>query len=353
MRVGIVDFDTKQERTGHGLTVRFPNIACGQMYGYHVQRGDTVVFPWRGERVERLYVSVLYTWSRPAVERLVPLWEQAADEVLIGGTGWDWRVPLPAAIATTSPRWTYELYGIDYGIGYTQRGCHVGCPYCVVPRKEGRREYRVGQIADLVNPRSQHLVLLNNNSMAEEGFFEDVAEIRERGLTVNWNQANDITLLTPRHAAALAGVRYRNFNATNPMLHFAMDQMQRRKRDPATGEIVTYDMLALVPERVQMLKAAGIPAYHLTFYLLLGYDTTMEEDLVRFHLLHDLGCNVYALIYRPLSGPASRDGKGRPQGYWVKPLRDWINGHAFRTTPFVEFDRLQRAMQQMRLDTAE
>ncbi|WP_374711521.1 hypothetical protein [Symbiobacterium terraclitae] len=349
MRVGILDLDSKRERMGHGKTDRFPNLACGKIYGYHKLNGDEIIYPWRGERVDRLYVATIFSWTRPAIERQLPVWERATGEIIIGGTGWDYRSKLPPEIEAVSPRWTYDLYGIDYGIGFTVRGCHVGCSFCVVPRKEGTKEYRVATIGDLVNPRGNHVVLLNNNSFAEDGFFDDVAEIRERGLTVNWNQANDITLLTPAHAAALASVQYRNFNCTKPMLHFACDQMIKRKLDPMTGQVVEYDMLRVVPEKVRMLAETGIPPHHLTFYMLIGFDTTLEEDLARFYMLHDLGCHVYAMMYRDLRGRNGVDGRGRPQGAWVKPLRDWINGHGFRNVPFAEFDRYVRRQQQLRL----
>lgn len=350
MRVAIYDLDTKKEKMGHGKTERFPNLACGQIYGYHKLAGDEVIYPWNEEPVDRLYVSAIFSWTEQAIRRLLPRWELVAKEIVIGGTGWDWRSKLPPEIEAVDPKWAYEMYDIDYGIGFTVRGCHVGCSFCVVPRKEGTKEYRVSTIADLINPRSKHVVLLNNNSFAEAGFFDDVAEIRDRGLTVNWNQANDITLLEPRHAEAVRSVKYRNFNNSHAMLYFACDQMIRRKRHPITGETVEYDMMQVVPERIRMLKEAGVPPHHLNFYLLIGFDTTLEEDMARFHMLSDLGCDVYAMMFRDLKGRVGVDGRGKPQSVHVKPFRDWINGHVFRRVPFVEFDRYVRAQRQTTLE---
>jgi hypothetical protein len=191
-------------------------------------------------------------------------------------------------------------------------------------------------------------VLLNNNSFADIGFFEDVEEIRERGLTVNWNQANDITLLTHDHAQALASVQYYNFARTKRMLHFSWDQMIKRKVDPATKQRVEYDMTKVVTEKVKMLCEYGIPSHHLTFYMLIGFDTTLEDDLHRFHTLNNLGCHVYAMMFRDLNGKVGVDGKGQPQSPHVKPLRDWINGHAFRTVKnFHEFDRYKAEIKKL------
>lgn len=372
VRIGILDLDTKKEKMGHGKHEKYPNLAAGKIYGYHKMQGDEIIYPYKGEKVDRLYVSTIFSWSRPSIQKQLPFWHERAGEVLIGGSGWD-EYPhnvhqLSPEIEAVDPRWTYELYDIDYGIGFTVRGCHVGCGFCMVWRKEGLKEYRVSPIEKLINPRSNHLVLLNNNSFADIGFFEDAEEIRERGLTVNWNQANDITILTPRHAEAVASVEFRNFSRTSKMLHFAMDQVTKTKvvkKDPHSpiytslqyidGDMakitdidsdklkVSFDMLKVVPEKVKMLGEYGIKPSQLTFYTLIGFDTNLEEDLERFHLLNDLGCNVYAMMFRDLSGRYGVDGKGNPQSPHVRPFRDWVNGHAFRNVPFYEFDRWNKA----------
>ena len=349
LRIGILDIDTKKEKLGHGKLDRFPNLACGKIYGYHLLQGDEIVYPWRGEPVDRLYVSAIFSWSRPAIERQLPAWQKVAAEIIIGGTGWDWRVNLPPEIEAVDPRWTQDLYGVDFGLGFTVRGCHVGCPYCIVPRKEGLTETRVTTVADLLRPHNSHLVLLNNNSFAEAGFFADVADIRERGISVNWNQANDITILEYPHAVAVASVKYRNYANTKSMLHFACDQMIRRKKDPLTGAFVEYDMLKVIPEKVRMLGEAGVPPHHLTFFILVGFDTTLEEDLARFHMIHNLGCHGWVQLFRDLKGRPGIDGKGRPQPIHAKPFRDWVNGHAFRNVPFHEFDRYTKRQGQLTL----
>lgn len=345
MRIGILDIDSQKIKTKTGEYKKFPNIACGKIYGYHKLQGDEIIYPYAGEQVDKLYISTIFSWTKPHIARLLETYKPVAKEIEVGGTGWDWRSKLPPEIEAIDPKWTYEMYNIDYGIGFTIRGCHVGCSFCVVPRKEGIKEYRVAHIRDLINPKSNHVVLLNNNSFADVGFFEDIEEIKAYKLTVNWNQANDITLLTPEIAEAVASVEYRNFNRTLKMLHFACDQIVKRKRCPVTGEWMSYEMLKVVPEKVRMLKEYGIPPSHLTFYMLIGFDTTLEEDLARFNMLNDLGCNVYAMMFRDLNGKIGVDGKGNPQGVWVKPLRDWINGYAFRNYRFEEFDRYKKALE--------
>lgn len=378
MKVGILDIDTKKEEDNKRQVKKFPNIACGKIYGYHKMQGHEVIHPWNGEKVDKLYVSTIFSWSTTLIKRMIPVWERVAKEIIIGGSGWDAYpnavTQLPPEIEKVDPNWTYELYDINYGIGFTVRGCHVGCGFCMVWRKEGLKEYRVSHIEKLINPRTNHLILLNNNSFADVGFFEDVEEIKERKLSVNWNQANDITILTPKHAEALQGVNFTNFNHTEKTLYFAFDQMIKTKivevdeNNPTysslkyipsdamkitklntpPGEVekvrVSFDMLKVVKNKIEMLEEYGIRKRKLSFYTLIGYDTTLENDLERFALLQQYDSNVYAMKFRDLTGKVDVDGRGEKQAFHVKPFQAWVNGKAFRNVPFFEFDRYQRAL---------
>ncbi|KIL37944.1 hypothetical protein SD70_29585 [Gordoniibacillus kamchatkensis] len=358
MRIGILDIDTKKETDGFGRKSKYPNIACGKIYGYHKLNGDEVIYPYNGEKVDRLYISTIFTATRPMIKRMLPYWEQRADEILIGGTGWDDYTKAPYTITGLPPEieaiphmnWTYEMYDINYGIGFTTRGCHVGCSFCVVPKKEGMTEYRDVTVKDLINPRGKHVILMNNNSLAHKDFYEDIEEIKEYGLTVHWDQANDITLVTPKVAQALRSVDYRGFDGKKKQLFFAFDLMTKKKIDPETGGTVTYDMTKVVPERVKLLNEFGIPSHHLVFYMLIGFNTTEEEDLERVEILRSLGCEIYPMLYRDLNGKVGVDWRGNPQPFHVRALRDWINSGVYRKTPFKDFDRRDRHKKQRQIE---
>ena len=347
MKIGILDIDTKKEEDSFGRKSKYPNIACGKIYGYHKLKGDEIIYPYNGEKVDKLYISVIFTNTRKMIKKMLPFWETVATEILIGGTGWDEYIKppytiseLPAEIeAIPHMKWTYEMYDIDYGIGFTTRGCHVGCAFCVVPKKEGIVEYRETKIFDIINPRSKKIILMNNNSLAHKGFFEDIKEIKKYNLSVHWDQANDITLVDKKVAEALHSVNYRGFNGKKKQLFFAFDLMIRKKIDPDHGGTITYDMIQEVPKRVKILNDAGIPSRHLVFYLLIGYNTTEKQDLQRVEILRSLGCEIYPMLYRDLNGEINVDANHNLQGAHVRALRDWINSGVYRKTPFVEFDR--------------
>lgn len=356
MRIGILDIDTKVDTdrgNQFGRKSRYPNIACGKIYGYHKLQGDEIIYPYHGERVDRLYISTIFTSTRQMLKRMLPYWEQRAKEVIIGGTGWDDYSRQPYTITELPPEieavphypWTYEMYDIDYGIGFTTRGCHVGCAFCVVPKKEGLSEYRETRVKDLINPRSKHMVLMNNNSLAHKEFFQDIEEIKEHGLSIHWDQANDITLVTPKVAEALASVDYRGFNSKDKHLFFAFDQLVKKKIDPEHGGLVTYDMMKVVPEKVRMMKEYGISPSHLNFYMLLGYNTTEEEDLARVYLLKDLGCDIHPMLFQDLNGRPKVDGYGKPQQPHSSAIRDWVKSYKYRSIPLHDFTKYQKRKQ--------
>jgi hypothetical protein len=94
-----------------------------------------------------------------------------------------------------------------------------------------------------------------------------------------------------------------------------------------------------VPEKVKLLAEYGIPAHHLVFYMLIGFNTTEEEDLQRVEILRSLGCEIYPMLFRDLNGRPGVDGNGKPQSFHVRALRDWINSGVYRKTPFKDFER--------------
>lgn len=358
MIIGILDIDTKKEKNNREAVEKYPNPACGKIYGYHMMQGDEIIYPWKGEKVDKLYISTIFSKTRRHLLKMMSYYESRAKEVIIGGTGWDDYTPgkfvitnLPKEINEVHHRWTYEMYDIDYGIGKTSEGCHVGCGFCMVPKKEGLVEYRVNKIEDIINPKyydrnpdgslkhqgSNHIVLMNNNSLADPGFYDDVNTINELKLSVHWDQANDITMINEKNARALSTVNFRGFTGRRRALYFAADLMIKRKIDKETGKKVEYDMMNVIPERVKILKEYGILPSHLSWYMLIGWNTSLEEDLMRFHMLNDLGCNVYAMQFQDLNGKINVNGRGNPQSIHVKHFRRWVNGYAFRKCKFEDF----------------
>ena len=172
--IGIIDVDGK-----------LPNLALMKISAYFKAAGETVEFVRAGQEYEKIYAAALFTRSKEKCGRLVEIY---GDKVEIGGTGWDVKKRLPEEIEAYRP--DYDLYTaadlagrmrgigtrehklqkaqqiVDAGIGFTSRGCVRKCGFCFVPAKEGAFRQET-PIADIINPRS-NIIILNDNNLTKK-----------------------------------------------------------------------------------------------------------------------------------------------------------------------------------------
>lgn len=290
-----------------------PNVALMRLSAYHKALGDEVVLNATPmDRPDLVYISTLFTWQRRSIEALASAFAGQSD-VRIGGSGWDLALRLPAEV-DAMPN-DYGLYGIDYGMGYSSRGCIRRCSFCPVPKSEGRiREDNA--LGFLLNPASNKLMLLDNNFFASD-WQPKLEEIERGGLVVDWPQGNDIRLMTPEIAAGLYRLKQKRQLAgdrfTKPgWLHFAWDLPSN---DARTDEVAAG---------IRTLFAAGFGPNHLRFYLLIGYPGySVEEEVYRITTLHGLGIEPYVMVYRDFGETDQRDPVRMD-------IQHWNNGHVWR-----------------------
>jgi hypothetical protein len=297
-------------------------VALMRLSAYHKAQGDSVTLnPLPLLPLEKVYISTIFTWRRREIETIASYFTAHAD-VQIGGSGWDLALKLPPEVDEFAP--DYDLYTIDYGMGYSSRGCIRRCAFCPVPKMEGG-VYEDQEIGRLLNPRSNKLMLLDNNFFASD-WRPKVAEIERRALRVDWPQGNDIRLLTPEIAATLYRLHQRgqlwgDQFTRKGWLHFAWDLPSN---DARTDEVVAG---------IRLLFAAGFGPSHLRFYVLIGFPGySIEEELHRITTLHALGIEPYVMVYRDFG---ERDTRDRQR----MAMQKWNNGHVWRGVPFAAFER--------------
>ena len=262
MRIGLIDIGGK-----------LPNLALMKVSAYHKAMGDTISLGTGGDLT---YISCVFSKHRHVAEKLLDMYTAA----VVGGPGWDHTVTLPSEIEACQP--DYSLYGIDYGFGRLTAGCPGNCPWCVVPAMEGHESKTVTEAKDIVNPHSDFLVLLDANILACPDWPEHFREIRERGLTVNFTQGLDIRYVNDMVAHELAQLKVSNINRTRNDLYFAWDKPE-----------IEHHVIS----GIKALKEAGIGTYRLQFYILVGYNTTWEQDYHRYTVLRELGAEPYIMCY--------------------------------------------------------
>ena len=321
MRILLIDFDGK-----------LPNLALMKLSSWHKAQGDEVYLN-SCEKPDKVYISTLFTWNRPKVEKLLQVYPDAE----VGGTGWDfiaendkWKGvshDLPPEIEAMKP--DYDLYTVmdiyerikrgigtkagkmakaktiaNAGIGLSSRGCIRDCCwYCIVRIKEGAF-HQVAEISDLLNSRSNVLILLDNNLTADPDVIEKLHEIRDRGLTVDISQGIDIRLVTPEIAQASSEVKH--FRS----LHYAWDLMEFERQ---------------VREGIGILSASVKKWRHMCF-MLTCYNTTFEEDVYRFRRIREMNIDPYVMPYN----------KAYPSEKHHHFAR-WVNGRIYKKCSFEEY----------------
>ena len=192
---------------------KIPNIVLAKSSTYFKNLGEEVGFYEEGRKHTKIIGSAIFTKSKHICEKLK---EQYGDIIEIGGTGWDIEKKLPDVIEKCKP--DYNLYSaemiykrirgimtkearmkkaetiVNAGIGFTSRGCVRACKFCFVPEKEGCFK-QVAEIKDLLNPKSNVLILNDNNLTADPYCIEKLHEIRDRKLIVDINQGCDVRLV--------------------------------------------------------------------------------------------------------------------------------------------------------------
>jgi len=270
---------------------------------HHKDLGDDVVLyaPLWAKTYDKVYASKIFDFSDGSL--------LDSERMVIGGTGWDLKVELPAGIEALQP--DYSLYGYPHNIGFTMRGCRFRCQFCVVPEKEGKPRTN-NTIEEIWQQRdSDFVVLLDNDFFGNPDWAARIAEIRRHDLRVSFSQGLNIRIITDEQAAALASVRFRNLSGKKAQVHFAWDQWGK-------GTEKT------VREGFERCVAAGVKPYKMAFFVLVGFNTTEAQDLYRINLLHDWGCDAFVMPYN----------KSDP---YQSALARWCNKHVWKSAPWEEY----------------
>lgn len=270
---------------------KVPNLALMKIAGYHEALGDEVSV-YNGllfaSQYDKIYASKLFQFTPTP---------QIPENMIIGGTGIDFYNKLPKEIEEATP--SYSLHpDCNYHLGFSMKGCRFNCKFCCVPKKEGK-PYNYNTIDEiLINPNGKdRLMLLDNDFFGGENWKANLIRIKELNLKVCFVQGLNIRILTEEQAEYLSQVKYYNSKFKAKYLTFAWDRWQDKKR---------------VEKGIALCNKAGIPSKNMQFFVLIGFDTTPEQDLERVMILKELGCKPFVMAY-------NKDDK------YQKAFQRWVN----------------------------
>ena len=293
MKVGLLDLDN----TG------FPNLALMKLSAWHKQKGDDIWFNFPLNEVDQTYVSCVFPKNRHKLPSL--------DHIVFGGTGFGWPgrysvgflecLPdseLPPQIEHTKP--DYSLYNATASYGFTSRGCIRHCPWCVVPEKEGNIKSNA-TIYEFWDRKYRNIILLDNNLLASPNWRMTLTDLLMENLRVDFNQGLDIRLVNTENADYLAKLKYIK------RLRFAFDDIRMEKQ---------------FRKGIDILKKVKITLSSLSIYFLIGFNSSLEEDLERLRIIQGYGASPFAMKYEEVNGvKATVDRSNRELHEFAR----WVN----------------------------
>lgn len=273
MRVGLHDSDN----TG------FPNLALMKLSAWHKAQGDSV--EWWNPLLpyDKVYSSKVFTFT--------PENPYLPENTIKGGTGYGILDELPSEIDAMLP--DYSIYPkCDHAIGFLTRGCIRKCPWCIVPKKEGKiRPYRTWQ--EIKRPDSRDIVFMDNNVLACEWGLKQIEDMGGKNVRVDFNQGLDARLITDDVAQMLARLKWINY------IRMSAD---------------TDAMLDVVLTAIDRLGKYGVKPYRVFVYVLIQDIVSGERRAIA---LREVGANPFAQPYRDFTTNAEPPQEQRDLARWV------------------------------------
>ena len=276
MKIGLIDVDGYKG---------YPNFALMKISAYHKKQKDLVEWVNKDDHYDIVYASKVFTFTPDYNYE-----EVKADQIIKGGTGYSIKEKLPEEIESYN-KLDYTLYPeCNFSLVFFSRGCIRQCKFCIVNDKEGSI-YPVKPVK--LNTKGQWIDVLDNNFFANPKWEDALNYLKKQNLPINF-RGIDIRILNEKQAVALNKIKIKN------SIFIAWDN-PRQDLTPYLDFITKY-----------------IKPYKIRCYVLVGYNSTIEEDLYRINTLRKYNILPYVMVYKDYNDPKEKTP-------YQKDLARWVN----------------------------
>jgi len=281
MKIGLIAVDDHN----------FPNLPLMKISSFYKKQGDLVEWCNPLLSYDKVYVSKVFDFT-PDFNTCIN-----SKDIIFGGTGYDLKNKLPFDIENIYP--DYSLYrDNNTSYGFLTRGCPRNCSFCIVSKKEGCKSYQVADLNYFHN-NQKYIKLLDPNILACKDSDHLLIELKNTKALIDFTQGLDIRFMDHDKINILNQIKIK-------MIHFAWDNY----------EFKTFNLLK------EFRKSFKFSNSKLRVYVLVNYNTTIDQDLERIYKLLEVGYEPYIMIYNKDKAPSK-----------IKDMARWINGWIFRKCP--------------------
>lgn len=301
--------------------VQMVALALRKLYNHYKANGDEVEFIFAGKTPKQvpdvICFSVIFLFNLHFEIGYIRAYQQRYPKakIRVGGISVSLRpeifreklgddveimVGIDEGFDRVAPN--YEMAPSKFSYGFTSRGCINKCGWCVVPKIEGKLRVIDGWRNQL-GPHNLFLSMDNNLlACGEEHLVSVMQTMRERKMKIDFNQGLDCVVFAK-------GKEFhkimKDFKANIDNMRFSWDGKRQNK---------------YVEMAVNALDQIGIRA---TWYMLYGFDDTIEEVHERLYFLLSRKQNVKLMRYRDLeTGAYNADVEG-----WHTKLSSLVGRH--------------------------
>jgi len=277
---------------------RFPPLGLLKLSTYHKKKGDTTELVHGQVKPKKtpnlIYVTSLFTYAWSPVHKAIKYYKKMfpKSKIILGGlyaslmpdhakkSGAD-KIHIGLFKDAENLMPDYDLIPEwDGSIIFASRGCIRNCPFCAVPKLEGKPNNLKYSIKHLIYPKHTRVILWDNNILACKNWRAIFDELIELGLKVDFNQGIDARLITDEVAEKLSHMKF-------DLLRLAYDN----------------SIYHLCLERaIRILDKHGISKKKIVVYTLFNFENDDPEDFwERIKDLLGWGVASYPMRYQPLT----------------------------------------------------
>jgi hypothetical protein len=280
MKVGLIDVDSKM-----------PNLALMKIKTFYPKA--EWAYPLNYNSFDKIYVSSIFNFSDKS---WIP------KNCVRGGTGFDIKSKLPREIDECQPDYSIYLNN-NVSLQRYSTGCIRDCKFCVVRKKEGT--IKPAKPLNL-NPNGKWIHLLDNSFFANPEWKESIKHLIRCNQPVSF-EGVDIRLLDEEKICYIK-------------------KLKIRPRTKYTVKCAWDDPKEDLAPRFQWVGELINPKCF-TVYVLIGFQSTVDEDLYRVEKLRGLGFDPFVMPFDKFDS-------------YQAAFARWVNHKAiFNTVKWPEYNR--------------